>query len=350
MTSLPQRLTLHTLIADACKAGARLDVACAHIGISTRTWQRWQRPTQASGDRRHTLLRTYTPPPNKLSDAERQHLLATVNSPEFKDLPPSQIVPRLADQGCYLASESTLLRLLRGAGQLTHRRAERVSPPRSKPRALVATMPNQLFSWDITYLPTLIRGVYFYLYLFLDVFSRKIVGWQVFDCERAELASQLVRDICAQEGIAPGQLTLHSDNGAPMKGATMLATLQHLGVAHSRSRPAVSNDNPYSEALFKTLKYRPQNPVQPFADLPEARLWVSTLVHWYNNEHRHSAICFVTPAQRHVGLDGELLKRRRETYELARQANPQRWAKPSRNWAYVDTVHLNPDTPDSKEK
>ena len=195
-----------------------------------------------------------TSPPNKLSDAERAQALQVLNSEPFKDLPPSQIVPRLADQGRYVASESTLYRLLRQAGQLAHRRLERAAYKRHKPRALVATAPNQVYCWDITYLPTQVRGTYFYLYLFVDLFSRKIVGWQVFDCESAELASQLLMDICQRHAVAPGQLTVHSDNGAPMKGETMLATMQRLGVAASRSRPAVSNDNPFSEALFRTLK------------------------------------------------------------------------------------------------
>ena len=167
---------------------------------------------------------------------------------------------RLADQGRYVACESTLYRLLHRAGQMKHRRAERSPHKRSRPRALAATQADQLYSWDITYLPTQLRGALSYLYLFVDVFSRKIVGWQVFDCESAELASQLLLDICQRRRTALGQLMVHSDNGSPMKGETMLAMMQRLGVAHSRSLPAVSNDNPYSESLFKTPKYRPQLP------------------------------------------------------------------------------------------
>ena len=168
---------------------------------------------------------------------------------------------------------------------------------RSKPRAVCATQPNQLYSWDITYLPTLIRGLYFYLYVFVDVFSRKIVAAQVFAEENSAHASGLLRDLCQREKIALGQIVLHSDNGSPMKGSTMLATMITLGVMASLSRPAVSNDNPYSESLFKTLKYRPEYPMHPFTDIAAARSWVTTLVQWYNHEHRHSAIRFVTPAQ-----------------------------------------------------
>ena len=194
-------------------------------------------------------------------------------------------------------------------------------------------------------MPTEVRGIHFYLYLFVDLFSRKIVGWQVYDCESAERAGALLQDICQRQGIEPGRLTVHSDNGSPMKGETMLATMQRLGVAASRSRPSVSNDNPYSESLFRTLKYRPDLPVKPFADLLQARRWATELVHWYNNEHRHSAINFVTPDQRHELLDQSILQARDVVYEAARQAHPNRWSGQTRDWARQDAVHLNPDKP-----
>ena len=349
MITLQQRQTLLALIGQACQAGARLHKACAVVGLAARTVQRWVHPSAALGDRRTPEQRTPHVPANKFTDAERQAAMDTLSSNAFKDLPPSQIVPCLADLGTYVGSESTLYRLLRQAGQLAHRRLERAPHKRGKPRALVATAPDQIYCWDITYLPTQVRGQHFYLYLFEDLFSRKAVGWQVFDCESAQLASQLLQDICLRQGIKPEQLTVHSDNGGPMKGQTMLTTLQELGIAHSRSRPAVSNDNPYSESLFKTLKYRPQLPVKPFKDLLEARRWVTELLHWYNEEHRHSAISFVTPAQRHAGMDEELLKARKAVYETARQANPNRWSKNIRNWRYESAVHLNPDSPELKE-
>lgn len=262
-------------------------------------------------------------------------------------MPPSQIVPRLADRGQYLASESTFYRVLRAEHQLTHRRAERPAHPRAKPRALRATAPNRLYTWDITYLPTPVRGIYFYLYLFLDVFSRKIVGWQVYEEESALLAGEVMRDLCRREHIAPDQVVLHADNGGPMKGATMLATLQALGVMPSFSRPAVSNDNPYSESLFRTLKYRPAYPSQSFASLSLARQWVTDFVQWYNHEHRHSAIGFVTPAQRHAGLDTALLRNRTNVYEAAKRRCPQRWSGATRNWQPFAVVHLNPDQHDT---
>ena len=180
------------------------------------------------------------------------------------------------------------------------------------------------------------RGQHFYLYLFEDLFSRKIVGWQVFDCESSELAAQLLRDICARHHTPAGQLTVHSDNAAPMKGESMLAAMQRLGVANTRSRPAVSNDNPFIEATFRTLKYCPQLPVRPFENLLAARRWVTDLAHWYNNEHRHSAIGFVTPAQRHAGLDSALLERRVLVYERTRHQHPERWSRQSRQWYAVN--------------
>lgn len=218
MTSVQQRQKLLGLIDTACADGARLSRACRQIGLSCRSVQRWQRMDAVDGDQRLSGKRRYVRAPNKLREDERQTVMATLNSEAFRDLPPSQIVPRLADTGVYVASESTMYRLLRQQGQLAHRRAERAAQKRSRPRALAATGPNQVFCWDITYLPTQVRGQHFYLYLFEDLLSRQIVGWQVFDCESAELAGQLLCDICARHRIPSGQLTVHSDNGAPMKG------------------------------------------------------------------------------------------------------------------------------------
>lgn len=340
MNSLPQRAAVGALVAEAVLGGARLAPACAVLGFSERTLQRWQREAEDIPDGR--TLR-HEAPAHKLSVLERAALLAVANSAEFGHLPPSQIVPRLADQQRYVGSESTFYRVLRQENQLAHRRTERMPQKRSKPRAVCATEPDQLFSWDITYLPTTVTGIFLYLYLFLDVFSRKIVAWQIYAEESGENASEVMKDLCRRERIMPGQLTLHSDNGGSMKGATMLATLQKLGVMPSLSRPAVSNDNPYSESLFRTLKYRPAYPLHPFADIAAARTWATTLVQWYNHEHRHSAIRFVTPAQRHAGLDQSILDRRSALYAIARAKNPRRWTRTTRNWRRVDIVYLNPD-------
>jgi putative transposase len=339
MTSLAERGQIITLVQEAMDSGARQDRACDIINLNVRTLQRWQ-VDQTIGDQRPERTQT---PTNQLSTLEREHLLKTVNSEEFGSLPPSQIVPRLADRGEYIASESTFYRVMKAANMLKHRGADRPAQRRHKPRALCATAPNQLFSWDITYLPTLVMGIYFYLYLFIDIFSRKIVGWQIYDAESSDLAGEVMRDICAREGIAPNQVVLHSDNGSPMKGATMLATLQALGVAPSFSRPAVSNDNPYSESLFRTMKYRPAYPRKAFESLLAARQWVGQFVQWYNHEHRHSAIRFVTPAQRHEGNDAELLEKRAIVYETAKDRHPGRWSGAIRNWQPIRIVHLNPD-------
>jgi transposase InsO family protein len=341
MTSLSERNVVIALVNDAIVAGARQEQACDLIDLSERTLQRWKND-QASeiADRRTGRVQA---PKNQLSPLERQQVLAIANSAEFGHLPPSQIVPRLADQGIYVASESTFYRVLKAENMLQYRGAEKPRKPRSKPRALQATQPNQLFSWDITYLPTEVKGVYFYLYMFIDIFSRKVVGWQVFENESSSLAGEVMKDICVRENIQPNQVVLHSDNGSPMKGATMLATLQMLGVIPSFSRPAVSNDNPYAESFFKTMKYRPAYPTHPFKDLLAARAWITTFMHWYNEEHRHSAIQFVTPAQRHAGLDVELLERREVLYEASKAKNPNRWRGPTRNWTRTAIVHLNPD-------
>lgn len=202
---------------------------------------------------------------------------------------------------------------------------------------------NQVWSWDITYLPSTIKGQFVRLYRVLDVFSRLIVGWEVHWEESAENASTLIGKACLGQNISPDQLALHSDNGSPMKGATMLATLQKLGVVPSFSRPSVSDDNPYSEALFRTLKYTPAYPRKRFEDLEQARGWVQAFVTWYNTKHRHSGIGFVTPEQRHAGQDKQILQKRKAVYEAAKCSKPGRWkSRPTRNWEHIKEVWLNP--------
>jgi transposase InsO family protein len=206
-----------------------------------------------------------------------------------------------------------------------------------------ATGPNQVWSWDITWLPTTLRGQYLRLYLVMDVWSRRIVGWRVAERECADLAAELVTRACRDGKVDPRGLVLHSDNGAPMRGSTMISTLQWLGIVPSFSRPHVSDDNPYSEALFRTLKYTPAYPRLPFADIASAQRWVSRFVAWYNSEHRHSAIRYVTPDERHHGDERAVLMRRRDLYERARQSNPERWTRTTRNWSPVGVVTLNPE-------
>ncbi len=278
------------LIEEATQADARQSEACEIIGISTKTLQRWSQEDNPQDGR----LEAIHEPANKLTDLERQQMITLANEAEYADLPMNKLVPALADKGIYIASESSFYRVLKAENQLQHRQKSKPVRQVKKPKALMASRPNQLYSWDITYLPTTVKGIFLYLYLVMDIYSRKIVGWQVYENESSAQAADLMTDICQREDIKPNQVTLHSDNGSPMKGATMLATLQELGVVPSFSRPSVSNDNPYSESLFRTLKYRPEYPEKPFSDLATARDWVNFFVGWYNKEHLHSAIKFVT--------------------------------------------------------
>jgi putative transposase len=328
------------LIDEAVAAGARKAHACAALGLSLRTVQRWTRDGAASGDRRPSAERPS--PPNALSDAERGAVLAVCNCPEHASLAPSQIVPRLADQGIYLASESTFYRVLRAA-DAQHRRG-RAKAPRAPvaPPSHTADGPNQVWCWDITYLPGPVRGMFFYLYLILDLYSRKIVGWEVYERESAAHAAVLVQRTVLAEGGIGRPLVLHADNGSPQKGSTLMATLDRLGVAPSYSRARVSDDNAYPEALFRTLKYRPAYPVGGFADLADTRAWVLAFVRWYNGEHRHSALRFVTPEQRHTGADAAILAHRRALYAQARAARPERWSGATRDWTPPGPVTLNP--------
>jgi putative transposase len=324
------------LVADAVERGARRARACAELGLRVRTLQRWERE-DAFGDRRAGPRRA---PGNRLDAQERARIVETVTSPEYRDLSPKQIVPRLADRGMYLASESTIYRLLKERGQLVHRAAARPGQRRAKPR-LKATAPNQVWCWDITYLKSSVRGCFYYLYLVVDLFSRKIVAAKVHDRECSTLAAELVAAACEREGVARDALVLHADNGTVMKGSTLLATLQALGVVASYSRPSVSDDNAFAEALFRTLKYRPDYPDGVFASLASAQQWVASFVHWYNTEHRHSAIRFVTPDQRHRRCEQELLARRAAVYHAARARHPERWTGPTRCWTPIGIVHLN---------
>ncbi|WP_311515140.1 DDE-type integrase/transposase/recombinase, partial [Oligella urethralis] len=212
-----------------------------------------------------------------------------------------------------------------------------------KPMSWVATAPNQVWSWDITYLPSAIRGQFYRLYMTIDIYSRLIIGWEIHLEESAQHAATLISKACLKHGIRKDQLILHSDNGSPMKGATMLATLQKLGIVPSFSRPSVSDDNPYSESLFRALKYTPAYPNKPFTGLEQARQWVHQFVIWYNTQHCHSSIQFVTPEQRHSGQDNAILAHRRVVYETAKEARPERWKNRSvRNWKPVKEVWLNP--------
>jgi len=205
-----------------------------------------------------------------------------------------------------------------------------------------AVGPNQVWGWDITWLATTVRGLYLHLYLVLDVWSRRIVGWCIAERGSAEIAAELITHACREGNFDPKGLVLHSDNGKPMRASTFIATLKWLGVIPSFSRPHVSDDNPYSESLFRTLKHTPAYPRLPFESLAGAQRWMTRFTAWYNGEHRHSAIRYVTPDERHYGREKEILARRRRLYELARKTHPERWTGATRDWTPVHSVTLNP--------
>jgi transposase InsO family protein len=332
------------LIDEAVASGARIEMACEIVGLPARTIQRWRR---GCGDDLRSGPRTE--PPNKLSPAERKRIIAVATSPEFRDSSPSHIVPQLADRGVYIASESTFHRTLRDENLAAHREASAPRRPRARPQHQ-ATGPNQVWCWDITFLLAAVRGTFYRLYMLEDVWSRKIVGWAVHESECNELAAQLFAETCAAMKLDPAGLVLHSDNGGPMKGSTMLATLQRLGVVPSFSRPSVSDDNAFIESLFRTLKYRPGYPSGAFASIEAARAWVADFVAWYNTEHLHSGISFVTPEARHAGKDEAILARRRDVYARARDKHPERWSGRTRRWNHVKVVRLSPQNPPEDEK
>ena len=349
MISAPDRRRTVELIKEAVAAGAATGKACKALNISLRTYQRWTQEETVKTDGRPKAERPA--PANKMSTEERQQIIEICNEEAYQSLPPSQIVPMLADQGIYVGSESSFYRILAEACQLHHRGKQQAPRKVIKPKGYKATAPNQVWSWDITYLATTVTGMFFRLYLVMDIYSRKIVGWEIHENETAEHAALLIRKACLSEGIVQQDLVLHSDNGSPMKGATMLATLQRLGIVPSFSRPSVSNDNPYSESLFGTMKYTPAYPAKPFEDLEAARTWVYRFVRWYNEEHRHSGIRFVTPAQRHNAEEQEILAKRKAVYEAAKERNPERWSGETRDWTTVAEVWLNPENPgDDEEK
>ena len=334
MISSEDKQKVLQLISEACKSGARKRLAAELLGLTIRTLQRWSKI--GTNDRRKGSRAL---PANKLTEEERRQIIKILESPEFADLNPNQIVPRLADQGIYVGSEATMYRILRQRSMNTHRQSSQPAQKNS-PEPLSANRRNQLWSWDITYLPSRVRGQFYYLYMIMDLYSRKVVAYQVYDCESGELASDLVTDACLREKIARDQVTLHSDNGSPMKSVTMLAKLQELGVIPSFSRPSVSNDNPFSESLFKTLKYRPAYPEKPFDTIAEAREWVHNFANWYNKAHLHSSLRFVTPADRHAGNDIKILANRHQIYQEARLKHPERWSGKTRNWEPETEVAL----------
>ncbi|WPB73240.1 IS3 family transposase [Archangium violaceum] len=340
-----ERQRVRVLVEEALAGGARLSKACRLVGISARTFQRWRNPWHAE-DRRARARRQ---PANRLSEHERLQALQLLHSAKYRGMSPRQLVPRLADQGIYVASESTLYRLLRAQP----RRDPRPRPWSRSPPSHLATAPNQIWSWDITYLRGPARGRFLYLYLVMDIFSRRIMGWQVHQKETAEHAARLIRGTCERHALDPAGLVLRSDNGRPMRGETLRKTLRSMGILPCFSRPGVSNDNPFSEALFRTIKSRPGLPSEGFDSLARARAWARHFVAWYNTQHLHSGLQFLTPDDRYFGREDSRLSRRREIYERAWLSRPERWSRRPRRWwsagptplAFCATTCLTPTAP-----
>jgi putative transposase len=344
MIGLEDRQTVAQNIGMAHSAGARLRLACETAGIELRTLQRWkaQDGLTAGDGRPHAVRPT---PSHALSPAERAQLLAVANEPRFAAVPPARIVPMLADEGVYLASESSFARVLREHRQNVHRGRAKAPKASRPPTTHIAAAAREVWCWDMTYLPAVVMGRWFHLYLILDLYSRKIVGWEVHDTDDSEHAVHLVRRTALAEGIAAmtTKPVLHGDNGSTLKATTVLAMLNWLGVKPSYSRPRVSDDNAYAESLFRTAKYRPEFPAKGFIDLDEARAWAAGFVRWYNHDHRHSGIRYVSPAQRHAGEDHAILAARHALYTRARALNPARWSRSTRNWSPIGPVTLNPE-------
>ena len=344
MIGLEDRQTLVRHVETAHAAGARLRPACDVAGITVRTLQRWKAEDGlVIGDRRPDADRPT--PSHALTDPERERILAVANEPRFAALPPARIVPMLADENVYIASESSFQRVLRAHGQNRHRGRSRAPQAARAPTTHVATAPGQVLCWDMTYLPAQVQGQWFYLYLILDLYSRKIVGWEIHDTDDADHAAHLVKRTALAEGVHAmvDKPVLHGDNGSTLKATTVLAMLHWLGVKPSYSRPRVSDDNAFVESLFKTAKYRPEFPARGFARLEDARTWGRDFAQWYNFEHRHSAIRYVTPAQRHAGEDAVILAARHQTYLQARERHPARWSGRTRDWSPIGAVTLNPE-------
>lgn len=324
------------LLDEAVRAGARLKEAVRVVGLSLRTVKRWRRA--GGGEDRRDGPRSVSP--HALTKAEQEAVLAVLSAPEHRDLPPEVVVAKLADQGRYVASARTMYRILHRHRLQVHRgRARR--PQKRRPPHLVATGPNQVWAWDISYLLTDVRGKFLFLFLYVieDVFSRKIVGWCVAEEESADVAQALFARVLAENpGVAP-KLVVHSDNGVPMKTGTFVAFLQARGVSTSYGRPSVSDDNPHIEALFRTVKYCPAWPGL-FVSRDEAETWMALFVGWYNNEHLHSGVGYVTPAQRHRGDDVAVLAKRRSVFEQAKRRNPARWSREIQVWERPAEVRI----------
>jgi putative transposase len=315
--------------------------ACELLGVSRATVYRRRNPTPQPREPAPRLV-----PPNKLTEAERGHVLSVLRSEQYCDLAPAQVWARLLDDGVYLCSISTMYRLLVVAGENRERRRQRSHPAKKKPE-LIARRPNEVWSWDITKLQGPQRGVYYQLYVVIDIFSRYVVGWIVAEAETGALAEAFIADTLARHGIEHDQLTLHADRGTSMTSKPVAQLLVDLGVDRSHSRPHVSNDNPYSEANFKTLKYCPAFPGR-FGSIADARTFCAVFFNYYNHVHRHAGVGLHTAASVHYGTATEIRAQRAVTLDAAYIANPARFRHQRPTPPKLPTVAwINQPTPEA---
>jgi putative transposase len=309
---------------------------CASVGVSRAAFYR-----RRAGDPGPRVRAPRPPSPRALVPAERQAVLDVLHSERFLDQSPAEVHATLLEEQTYLCSTRTMYRVLAQAGEVRERRDQARHPAYAKPE-LVATAPNQVWSWDITKLKGPVAYVYFSLYVILDLFSRYVVGWMVAARESAKLAERLIAATCEKQGIAPRQLTIHADRGAPMRSKLVIDLFTDLGIAGSHSRPRVSNDNPFSEAQFRTFKYRPEFPDR-FGSIQDAREISHPLFDWYNNAHHHSGLRFLTPADVHYGRAAAILEVRHRTRLAAYAAHPERFVHGApRLETLPEAVWINP--------
>ena len=295
--------------------------ACVAVGRPRATHYRWHRKSPLPPK----LDRVALPQPRALDDVERKEILRVLHEPEHVDEAPASVYAKLLDDGIYLASPATMYRILHAEGEVSERRSQATHPARVKPE-LVASAPNEVWSWDITKLLGPAKWTYYYLYVIIDIYSRYTPGWMLAHVERAHLAERLLADTIRIQGVERDQLTIHADRGASMASKPVALLLSDLGVTKTHSRPHVSNDNPYSEAQFKTLKYRPGFPKR-FGSIEDARSFTKTFFTWYNNEHRHSGIGYHTPADVHYGRVEAIQEQRAAVLDAAYQAHPERFVR-----------------------
>lgn len=327
------RLKAVTLIDEAVKNRARCGKACDVLRISVRTYQRWK--NKPEGDKRKGAEKKVL---RKLTDQEKKEIVDMATGDRFKDCNPHEIVAILLEERKYIASASTFYRVLRSENLINHRANTRPGKKHVAPPELVATGPNQIWAWDITYLPSAVYGLFYYAYTIIDIWDRSIVGWEIYPNESQDHSSDLFKRMKIKYKIRG--IKLHSDNGSPMKGSTMLMTLHKMGVIPSFSRPRVSNDNAFIESFFKTLKYTTGYP-KCFTSLQHAREWFADFINWYNTEHRHSGIGYITPHQKRTGEGARIMKTRNETLQAAKEKHPERWSQPPKVWSHGEVVILN---------